>query len=418
MRTGTTTVPGMRGGILLRLAALVLVAGSLVVASAPVGAQSSPPQTTISLQAPTAYTPHPPSGGTDDYHCTLVNPHVNENSFIVSSQFFPNSVEVHHAILFLVPPALAAEAEANDAGGKGWTCFGETALPGATLAHLGETPWLSAWAPGHGEDVLPHGVGQPLPKGSLVVMQIHYNLLLGDKPVRAKLVLHTVPASTPLRPMSLALMPAPPDIPCPAGVTGPLCNRTASLADLGQRFGQSAVGFVNTIEAVCGRNPVNPPAGDTTSCTWPVMQAGTIVRTGAHMHLLGQSMQILLNPGTPTQKTILDVPDYNFHYQRAYDLQQPIPVVPGDKIQVSCTYNPVLRQELPTLRNLPPPLRDVGRRVLGRDVPGPCHDRAPQQLTGGNWLAEERRFRFHLVLNHSIVRHPRPASQNAHVRSE
>jgi hypothetical protein len=71
------------------------------------------------------------------------------------------------------------------------------------------------------------------------------------------------------------------------------------------------------------------------------------------MHLLGQSMQITLNPGTPTQRTILDVPNYNFHYQKAYDLQQPIAVVRGDKIQVSCTYDPVLRQELPTLRNLP-----------------------------------------------------------------
>jgi len=78
------------------------------------------------------------------------------------------------------------------------------------------------------------------------------------------------------------------------------------------------------------------------------------VRVGAHMHLLGQSLQLTLNPGTPTQKTILDVPDYNFHYQRAYNLRTPISVVPGDKIQVTCTYDPTLRQELPTLRNLPP----------------------------------------------------------------
>jgi hypothetical protein len=345
---------GVRGGILIRLTALAVLAGSVFFGTTPAGAQSLPPQTTISLQASDAYTPHPPNGGTDDYHCTLVDPHVTQNSFIVSSQFYPTSDEVHHAILFLVPPALAAQAEANDVGGKGWTCFGETALPGADLAHLGETPWLSAWAPGHGEDVLPAGVGQPLPKGSLVVMQEHYNLLLGDKPVRSKLVLHTVPASTPLRPLSLALMPAPPDIPCPSGVTGPMCNRAASLADLGQRFGQSAVGFVNTIEAVCGRNPQNPPAGDTTSCSWPVNQAGTVVRVGAHMHLLGQSMRITLNPGTPDQKTILNVPNYNFHYQKAYDLSTPVAVKPGDKIQVSCTYDPTLRQELPSLRNLPP----------------------------------------------------------------
>jgi len=344
--------------LLRRVTVLVFLAGAVCFAGTPAGATTSPHAsphvTTITLQSPTAYKPHPPNGGTDDYHCTLVNPHVTQNSFIVSSEFYPNSDEVHHAILFLVPPALAAQAEADNPGGKGWTCFGETALPGASLADIGETPWLSAWAPGHGEDVLPAGVGQPLPKGSLVVMQIHYNLLLGDKPVRSKLVLHTVPASTPLRPMSLALMPAPPDIPCPTGVTGPLCNRAASLADLGHRFGQSAIRFVDTLEEICGRNPVDPPAGDSTSCTWPVMQAGTIVRVGAHMHLLGQSMQITLNPGTPTQQTILDVPDYNFHYQKAYNLSKPIAVVPGDRIQVSCTYDPALRQELPSLRDLPP----------------------------------------------------------------
>jgi Copper type II ascorbate-dependent monooxygenase, C-terminal domain len=343
----------MRGRAFLFSAVFGLMAsvGTLV---SPAGAQSHAPVSTISLEAPSAYQPHAPNGGTDDYHCTLVNPHARQDAFIVSSQFFPNSKEVHHAILFLVPPELASQAEAANPGGKGWTCFGETALPGASLAHIGDTPWLSAWAPGHGEDVLPSGTGQPLPKGSLVIMQIHYNLLAGHKPVRAKLVLHTVPASTPLRPLSLALMPAPPDVPCAAGVTGPLCSRTASLADLGQRFGSGAVGFVNTIESVCGRNPADPPVGDTTSCTWPVMKAGTVVRVGAHMHLTGRSLQITLNPGTPTQKTLLDVPNYNFDYQRGYTLKTPVAVVPGDKIQVSCTYDPVLRQELPALRKLPP----------------------------------------------------------------
>ena len=306
------------------------------------------------MQSPTAYTPHPPNGGTDDYHCTLVDPHVTKNSFIVSSQFYPNSVEVHHAILFLVPPALAAQAQRPTPAGRGGPASASRPCPGASLAQhrrhavadgLGARPRRGRAAGGRRE---------PLPAGSLVVMQIHYNLCSGDKPVRAKLVLHTVPASTPLRPLSLALMPAPPDIPCPTGVTGPLCIRSASLADLGQRFGPSAVGFVDILESICGRNPADPPAGDTTSCTWPVNQAGTIVRVGAHMHLLGQSMTITLNPGTPNQKTLLDVPNYNFHYQKAYDLATPIAVVPGDTIQVSCTYDPTLRQELPTLRNLPP----------------------------------------------------------------
>jgi hypothetical protein len=341
-----------RRGVVFVIATAAIVAGGLG-AVATSATAVSPKVTVITLQATHAYKPVAPPGATDDYHCTLVNPHVTSNRYIIASQFFPEGVDVHHAILFEVPPALATAAKAADKNGKGWTCFGESALPGTGLAQISNTPWLSAWAPGHGRDVLPKGTGVSLPKGSMVVMQVHYNLLRGDAPVRVKLVLDTVPASTPLKPLKLDLLPAPPDIPCPAGVTGPLCNRAASLADLGRRFGQEQVAFVNTIEQACGRNPVDPPAGDTTTCTWPI-GAGHIVRVTAHMHLLGRGMKIVLNPGKPDQQVLLDVTNYNFDYQRSYDLAQPVATHPGDTVQVTCTYDATLRQQLPQLRKLPP----------------------------------------------------------------
>jgi len=341
-------------GIRLALVGVLAAASAAIgVIGAGTGAGASTPKvTTINMQA-SAYTPHAPSGGTDDYHCTLVNPHLTRNSFITSSQFYPNSVEVHHAILFLVPPSEVAAANAANTGGKGWTCFGETALPGTGLAQIAQTPWLTAWAPGHGEDIVPKGTGVKFPAGSMVIMQIHYNLLRGDKPVSAKLTLHTVPASTSLKPLSLELMPAPPDVPCPAGVTGPLCDRTASLVDLGQRFGQSQVGFVDFLERFCGRSMTDPPAGDTTSCNWPVQGGREIVRLGVHMHLLGRGMTIVLDPGTPQAKTLVDVTNYNFDYQRSYTLKTPVLTHPGDTIAVTCIYDPTLRQELPQLRKLP-----------------------------------------------------------------
>jgi hypothetical protein len=342
-----------RSLIAVSLVATLAIAAMATGVLSPVASASAPRQTTITLQGNT-YTPKAPNGGTDDYHCTLVNPHVTQNSFIVSSQFFPNSIEVHHAILFLIPPNLAATALADDQGGKGWTCFGESALPGTDpLNHISNTPWLSAWAPGRGQDILPAGTGVKLPAGSLVVMQIHYNLLRGDKPVRAKLQLHTVPSATALKPLSLTLMPAPPDIPCPAGVTGPLCNRAASLVDLGHRFGASAIWFDNFLEQFCGRNPADPPGGDTTSCTWPIGGGQEILRLGVHMHLLGAGMKFVLDPGTPKARTLLNVTNYDFNDQRAYTLASPVVTSPGDTIGITCTYNPVLRQELPQLRKLP-----------------------------------------------------------------
>ncbi len=111
---------------------------------------------------------------------------------------------------------------------------------------------------------------------------------------------------------------------------------------------------MNLIENVCGRNPQNPPAGNSTSCTWPVRRTSQIVRLTPHMHLLGTGMKIVLDPGTPKARTLLDVTDYNFDYQRSYNLASPVEIGPSDSLQVTCTYDPKLRQELPQLRNLPP----------------------------------------------------------------
>ena len=351
---------GATGPVGALVAILALVASALAVtgcttdasAASPATGTSSSHITTISLSSPT-YRPKAPPGTTDDYHCTLLNPHLQRNSYVISSQFFPGSPEDHHAGLFLVPPSLASEANQANVGGKGWTCFGEAGLPNEPINEIASTPFLSVWSPGHGVDELPRGTGIELPAGTLVIMQVHYNLLVGDKPVKNRLVVQTVPTSVPLLPLKLDLSFAAPDIPCPAGVTGPLCDRTASLAHQGQEFGQSAVGFVNDIELACGRNPSEPPAGDSTSCTFPVATSGYIVRAQAHMHLLGQSFKLVLNPGTPQAQTVLDVPDYNFHYQKAYNLAKPVRVTAGEPLQVTCTYDPTLDQELPILRKAP-----------------------------------------------------------------
>ena len=186
-----------------------------------------------------------------------------------------------------------------------------------------------------------------------MIEQVHYNLLVGDKPVTNSLVLHTVPASTSLLPMQSQYLVAPPNIPCPAGVTGPLCNYQASLNYLDQRFGSDGVVMAKGIDEICGENADNPPTGDTATCTSRIGSDGYIVRIQPHMHLLGVSFTMVLNPGTPQAKTILNVPNYNFDYQKAYNVA-PIPVSRGDRIQINCTYNPKLAQELPILRKAPP----------------------------------------------------------------
>ena len=204
----------------LALATVLLASGLAVGLVASGAGASSPHRSTISMHGAT-YTPKASAGGTDDYHCTLVNPHVTKSGYIVKAQFHPNSVEVHHAILFLVPPTLVAAARTADANGAGWTCFGEPPVLGKGLGQFLSMPWLSAWAPGHGKDVMPVGTGTPLPAHSLIIMQVHYNLLPGDLPVTPHAQLDTVPAATKVRATSIQPLVSTPNIPCPAGVTGP-----------------------------------------------------------------------------------------------------------------------------------------------------------------------------------------------------
>ena len=332
---------------------LVIVAVSVVgLTQRPAGA-SGPHTATISV-AGKSYTPKAVNGATDDYHCTLVDPHLKHSAYIVSSQFFPNSVEVHHAILSLVLPQDAARARATDHNGKGWTCFGESALPSGRFGNaLANSGWLTVWVPGQGLDPEPAGTGMLVPAGSLLIEQIHYNLLKGDKPVHASVTLHTVPSSAHLQPLTIHIQPAAPDVPCPTGVTGPLCDRSAALADLGKRFGPGAVVETQVIEAICGRNPTDPPVGVSTTCVRPAEPGRKILRITPHMHLTGSSMQVVLNPGTPNAKTLVDDPHYNFDDQRFFNLKTPIVTHEGDTIAVTCTYNPKLRQQLPQLRKQP-----------------------------------------------------------------
>ena len=111
--------------------------------------------------------------------------------------------------------------------------------------------------------------------------------------------------------------------------------------------------FQNILEYLCGENVATPPEGDTVTCTQYIRQPGYIVRTTAHMHLLGRSMTMVVDPGTPQAKTVLNVPKYDFNYQRSYDLKHWVKVQPGDKVQFTCTYDPTLASELPALRKAP-----------------------------------------------------------------
>jgi hypothetical protein len=304
----------------------------------------------MTLRMPSAYEPSAPRGvGTDDYRCFLLDPHLAQDRYLTGTFVRPdNATVVHHVILFRVDPDQVPAAEQLDASdpGEGWTCFGDSGLPNSS--DLDDAPWLGAWAPGTRESVDARGYGVPLPAESRIVMQVHYNLLAGTGPDRSAALLRLAPLSAHLTPIVTMLLPAPVELPCRPGHTdNALCDRTAAIADVTRRFGP--VGQTDVwLNVLCGEQRDT----EVTTCTRTIDRPTTIRAVAGHMHLLGRSIRIQVDPGTPRARTILDIPVWNFDNQAARRIK-PVSLRPGETVKVTCKHVQWLRDQLPAFHGQP-----------------------------------------------------------------
>ena len=193
--------------------------------------------------------------------------------------------------------------------------------------------------------------------GSQLVMQVHYNLLGAQgRPVgsdRSGIRLRLTDGGADFVPLHTTLLSAPVELPCAEGEAGPLCDREAAIADVTHRFGDGARAVVTELTQYCnnGRAPV---AATTQHCDHRVTEPNTLYALAGHMHLLGRSIKVELNPGTAKARTLLDIPAYDFDAQAIQPLSTPVAVNAGDTYRVTCTHDATLRRQLPQLQPLPP----------------------------------------------------------------
>ncbi|HEY2935638.1 MAG TPA: hypothetical protein VGJ25_03510 [Gaiellaceae bacterium] len=344
-----------------------------VAAGAPAGAPvPAPPQPSaprgLTLSPRGTYTPRAAVGGIDDYHCFLLEPKLRRDVFVTGARVIPGQPSiVHHVILFEESGAAAAMARAKDRAsrGKGWTCFGGPNLGELTGGAAGvsdtldHSHWLGVWVPGKALNDFPAGTGMRLPRKSVIVLQIHYNLIHPPKPDRTRAVLTTTPATAPLRPLETMLLPAPVELPCPDGASGALCDRNAAIRQEAKAYGTQASYIPFGLLYLCGKQLSDYPqqVGDgasiSTSCDRTVTRPLTIYAVAGHMHLRGVDISVQLNPGTPKAATLLHIPAWNFHWQDVYTLKTPVAAAPGDVVRVSCRFdNSVAHQPLVGTRRL------------------------------------------------------------------
>jgi hypothetical protein len=309
-------------------------------------APARPGETVLDLRMPAAYRPSAPKGATDDYRCFLLDPKTPEDMSVTSARIEPGARKVvHHVILLRITRSQVPEAKRLDANarGQGWSCFGDTGLSLDTSAgiqdSLNDASWVAAWAPGWGGNRLPNGTGVPLPAGSQIVMQVHYNLLNGRPPDRSRAVLTAAPASARLEPLRTMLLPSPVELACMRGERGRLCSRTEALFELSRKYGPEA-GFVPAgLLFLCRGNAASPKASAVSTCDRRITRPTTIHVAAGHMHLLGASIRLELNPGTSRSRILLDIPRWEFHWQNAYQLAKPVVAQAGDVVRVTCRYD-------------------------------------------------------------------------------
>jgi hypothetical protein len=307
-----------------------------------------PGERLVSLAMPSSYLPVAKAGATDDYRCFLLDPKLTKDAYATSARTVPGARSiVHHVILFRVPATAAAAVKQADAASRaaGWSCFGGIGVSGgAGEGELDNAPWISAWAPGWGAGRMPDGTGVALPKGSLVVMQVHYNLLNGHARDRSRAVFTLASPSPDLEPLETVLLPAPVELACLKGEKGRLCNRDAAVAELGRKYGSLASFAPGFLLFICGQNAATPQASTTSTCTRALDRATTIRVVAGHMHLLGASIRVELNPGTPDARVLLDIPRWDFRWQNAYVLEDAVEAKARDVVRVTCRYDPSLRK--------------------------------------------------------------------------
>jgi hypothetical protein len=219
----------------------------------------------------------------------------------------------------------------------------------------GGASWVDTWTPGGTETLFAGDMGYRLEPGSLLVLQIHYNLHgAGDAVAADRSGIRLRQTRGSPRTVSLDTVPlsAPIELPCTADESGPLCDRDAATADVAARFGPAAGGRADRLLRMCGYDAPRP--GDRQSCDVPAPAGVTVHATRGHMHLLGRSITVELNPGTSRARTLLDVPAFDFDDQALHILPEPVTLAAGDVLRTTCTYDAGLRARLPQLRDLPP----------------------------------------------------------------
>lgn len=271
----------------------------------------------------------------DEYQCLRYDPALAEPRSATALEFIPDQTEVvHHAIVFVLDESDRDDVEAKDAATPeaGWPCT--EFRPGSTAQVL------FAWAPGQGPVEYGDGVGVELQPGSFFVVQTHYHYDGSNPTDQSSLAMQWAEGES-IAPITLTQYVGPAEIPCGPDEQGPLCDRDAAVER--ERAEGAVVVQADMILASCDQTAeevgrlVDGIARS--SCDQVVRAPGRIVSVFGHLHELGASIRLTINPDSADEIVLLDIPQWNFDWQLNYRPVDDIVLRDGDMIRIECSWD-------------------------------------------------------------------------------
>ena len=273
--------------------------------------------------APT--TPYSLNGSGDYFRCYVLDPQITTSgTFITGTNVKPgNNTIVHHALIFSVP-AGATIPPPTDGVPNQYSCFGG---PGVSNVAL-----VAAWAPGALPYAYPANVGQPIAVGTKLIMQVHYhphaNATTAPDTTTFQYTSTTTPPTWSVKPVLIG-------------------NYTNAVTN--------GIGLENPPFLIPPNTPSTTFTMDTTIPASKLPISVRLLAVAAHMHLVGVDEKITIDRVSPTttdpaEECLLQVPQWNFNWQRGYQYDTDIttlPLVsPGDDIKLRCTYDNTMQNPL------------------------------------------------------------------------
>jgi len=271
----------------------------------------------IDLELPMAVE-YTPTVYPDDYRCFALEWPEEELTYITGFVGIPGNEEVvHHLLTFMVAADQAELVNGFDAlydDAPGWPCFGG---PTPSIDYDGEGVFgqmLGVWAPGMDGLTLPEGTGIPVGPGSVPVLQVHYSTLTSEAPdlsaLGVQLSTETVKAGFVMPFFDLLWYMDPASMNIPAG-----------LDDVKHSYE----------ETVKDNYIFQYLAFDLTGVE--------IHSVFPHMHQLGDKINIYLERAGGEREYLVDVPAYDFNWQREYVFENSLIATPEDTLGIECHFN-------------------------------------------------------------------------------